>query len=415
MTSPKRKKGLSIADRIRQSAEQNISQTELDQEKASLQSVLHSDRVRSGSGQDQVDTGSRLYSYKGDTVSPKGQVRNISGSGQEQVSSSRSRSGQGQVSSIEYRSGQVQVDPHLNFSTNEPFEYVLAPQQQKIYTWFLKNGLSGYFNKGQIQRDTGVNHPTIRKIISKFVAMELIQISDYNPVSRQQKYVINTQKKVTLLQRSGQGQGSGNISGSGQGQVSGIRSGSGQGQVSTKDTAFIEKERKISVFLENSDFWQTHGVTIVKCQEWMDELKLSSEFLNIQLQYGEIANEVRNANNPRNYFYRCLQKGGLAKPEGFEFPEERRMRLEQEALEVRKRALEKLRKHEDEQAQIELEENFEEIVTDPDQVDLLISSIEQGFVTPKKQLSIKKYRETGNISATLKIALRNEFMREEGG
>lgn len=190
---------------------------------------------------------------------------------------------------------------------------------------------------------------------------------------------------------------------------------SGQGQVSTNDPSLIEKERKISVFLENSNFWQTHGVTIVKCKEWIDELKLSHDFLEIQLQYGEVTNEVKNAKSPRNYFYRCLQKGGLAKPEGFEFPEERRMRLEQEALKGRKRALEKLRKHENEEAQIELEENFEEIVTDPDQVDLLINSIEQGFVTPKKQLSIKKYRETGNISATLKIALRNEFLREEGG
>jgi len=84
-------------------------------------------------------------------------------------------------------------------------EIILAPQQQRVYEWFLTNGLTGYFNKEIISRDTGINTPTIRKCLTKFKKLYLIQTDKYDPVFRQQKYKLNTNIKVTLIPGSGIG------------------------------------------------------------------------------------------------------------------------------------------------------------------------------------------------------------------
>ena len=238
-----KKKRLSLADRILAKNSVNTPKEEKIKEQDILSVVTSpendpnlthqnieinikpNNRVRSGSGQGQVDTVSPQGQLSVDTVSTKGQVGVNSLSGQGQVSSIRSGSSQGQVSGIRSGSGQGQVDTVKNTILKESDECILAEKQQIIYIWFLKHGISGYFNKGQIQRETGINHPTVRKSIAKLQVLNILQVFEYDPVSRQQKYIINTDKKIHLLK------------GSGQGQVSSIRPGSGQGQVSSIRTA----------------------------------------------------------------------------------------------------------------------------------------------------------------------------------
>ena len=67
----------------------------------------------------------------------------------------------------------------------------LAPKQKIVFDWFLKQGLSGKFNRNQIQKDTKISHPTIRKCVSKLCALDLIDLKQYNPVLHNQEYTVN--------------------------------------------------------------------------------------------------------------------------------------------------------------------------------------------------------------------------------
>ncbi len=164
----------SLADRIAETKKQNITSEELKKEQGIL-TGLKSEK-KSGSGQGQV------------------RVRSLSGQGQVKV-----KSGSGQVSGSGSGSGQVSL---------KTSKVDLAQKQRLVYEWFLKNGLSGTFNKGQIQRETGINHPTIRKCIAKLKLLKLIEIGKFSPASKQQSYRLNPDKNVCTGSsiRSGQGQ-----------------------------------------------------------------------------------------------------------------------------------------------------------------------------------------------------------------
>jgi len=107
----------------------------------------------------------------------------------------------------------------------------------------------------------------------------------------------------------------------------------------------------ISVFLEKSEFWKGQGMINQKCQSWIDEFKFcDSEKVIQQLQYAEfLYREKIIHTSPAGYIYNSLPNGGISRPSGFEFPEERAVRLQKEAMETRQKAmkdLEKLREQE---------------------------------------------------------------------
>ena len=186
-----------------------------------------------------------------------------------------------------------------------------------------------------------------------------------------------------------------------------------------QDDSFYKKDRQIlnknlSVFLEQSDFWRRQGLTAKKLQDWITEIDhCDPDYLLQQLQFGEAHNLVIKARNPVNYLYRAIKdKGGITKPEGFEYPEERALRLKKDALEAKQKVLEELQQIEAKQLLIDQTEAFEEALKDPEIVQGLIDQIEKGHVTPKKQMAIKKFKSTGEINTMLKKALEFEFMQD---
>ena len=378
-------KPLSLADRIAQSKKENENKGDRDQEKNLINSLTAEDRMKtfkkSGSGQGQVNLTQGRPSV--DTVSTLGQVKVPSRSGQGPVSSIGSRSGQGPVSNISIA------------------EIVLAPQQQRVYVWFLTNGLTGYFNKGIISRETGINSPTVRKSITKIKSLSLIKIDEYDPVSRQQKYKLNADIKVNLL------------SGSDQGQVSIQGPVSGQGQVRVRSTSY-KIDRKIiedlSIYIQNSEFWKNQGLTEKLLETWLNEIDhCNYDYLYQQLQFAEATPQVQQADRPINYFYKSILKTGFTRPAGFEFPEEKRIRIQQEEMKRREDLIQQQEENRKKEKELADRESFLMFLDDKDAILSAVNEIEKKFTTPKMKTSIKLYRSKNKIDSHLEGRLKKIF------
>jgi len=178
----------SLADRIAEIKTGNRTSEEIKKEQAILDGL-----------KGEKTTGSGLGQVKVRSLSGQGQVRVKSGSSRDMT---LVKSGSGQVSGSGSGSGQVSlITPTVE----------LAPKQKLVYEWFINNGLSGSFNKGQIQRETGINHPTIRKCIAKLELLKLIELGIFSPVSKQQIYRLNCDKNVYSGSSIGSGSGQGQV------------------------------------------------------------------------------------------------------------------------------------------------------------------------------------------------------------
>jgi len=307
-----------------------------------------------------------------DPVSTLGQPLVRSRSGQDQVSGIRSRSGSGQVSKIQ-----------------------LAPKQQTIYEWFLKNGISGYFNKGQIQQDTGIDHPTIRKCISKLQSFSVIKLGDYNPVIRRQEYCLSLDTAIDL--------GSSN------------RSGSGQGQVRVRSTSY-KTDRQIynnlSIFLKNSDYWSSLCLTLEKITGWCDQHEICTpEFVLQQLQMGEHHPKVKEAKSPVSYFFKSLLSGGLERPDGFEFPEERAERFKQQELLKQQELITSMEKARQKERELADQESFLMFMADHDAVKVALDEISKGSMTSTLKASVNIFLKKQKIDTRLENRLRFYFQK----
>jgi len=181
--------------------------------------------------------------------------------------------------------------------------------------------------------------------------------------------------------------------------------------------------KKLTDYIENSPFWKTQGVSVKKCESWLVEFYPDDpEALLSQLMFAEYADEHSSALQPKNknktpidVFYGCLKKGGMTRPAGFEFPDERAARIRREELENQKKILaEQAAIREQEKAMAD-EMAFIEFLKDTDSVNEMIEGMEQKkrFVTPKQKISVKLFRDTGKIDSKLEHALRIEFNRDE--
>ena len=380
-------KPLSLADRIAQSKKENENKEELNKEKRLIRSLDEPQNhkiFKQGSGQGQVN--STQYRPNIDTVSTLDQL-NI-----------RSESGLHPVSNIGSRSGLYPV------SSNTITETVLAPQQQRVYEWFLTNGLTGYFNKGIISRETGINTPTIRKCLTKFKKLSLIQTDEYNPVSRQQKYKLNTDIKVTL------------IPGSGIGPVStrGIVSGIDQVRVGSISYKIDRKiNNNLSIYLQKAKFWKDQGLTEKKITSWINEIDhCDSDYLYQQLQFAEATCHVKQADNPINYFYKSILKSGFTRPKDFKFPEERAAILKQKEFKRREDLLKLQEENRKKEKELADRESFLTFLKNKQTVESAIKEIEKQFVSGNMKISIKTYRDKNNIDSRLEGSLRRIFFSE---
>jgi hypothetical protein len=181
--------------------------------------------------------------------------------------------------------------------------------------------------------------------------------------------------------------------------------------------------KKLTDYIENSQFWKNQGVSVKKCESWLAEFYPDDpEALLSQLMFAEYADEHNSALQPKNknktpvdVFYGCLKKGGMTRPADFEFPDERAARIRREELENQKKILtEQAAIREQEKAMAD-EMAFIEFLKDTDSVSEMIEGMEQKkrFVTPKQKISVKLFRETGKIDSKLEHALRIEFNRDE--
>ena len=186
------------------------------------------------------------------------------------------------------------------------------------------------------------------------------------------------------------------------------------GQAPENDFALIKKERK--TYLKNlsiSDFWLDQGLTQQKLNNWIKEFNFTEDEWETQLHFGAHTPKVINAKNPVNYFYISLKQGGLTRPDGFEFPEERQARIAEENIKARQKALEKLNKIQQENEALAEQEAFNNFLEDKDAVEQALKEIENGYLTPKGRNTIKVYREKGLMDKTLRTKLLTNFKSQE--
>lgn len=185
----------------------------------------------------------------------------------------------------------------------------------------------------------------------------------------------------------------------------------------TKTSNNIDRKilNNLSVYIENSEFWKGQGLSLKKCEQWIDEIKhCTPDFLITQLQFGEHTEKVIKSEKPLSYFRSCIMSGGIERPKGFEFPEEKAARIKQLEFEAQQKAIseqEIFRKKEKELAD---KQAFLAVLRDKDTINYLITQIEEEkFITPATKVSIKLYRENGAIDSKLEKALERKFFMSD--
>ena len=168
-----------------------------------------------------------------------------------------------------------------------------------------------------------------------------------------------------------------------------------------------KKERKILLKnLSFSDFWLDQGLTQQKLDVWMEEFSFTEEEWISQLMFGAHEPKMKNADSPIKYFYKSLKQGGLTRPDGFEFPEERQARIRQEEFEARKQLIEKEKKLREEERALAEEESFLALLKEKEIIDEAIKEFEKGHMTPKFKISIKTFRDKGHVDERLETRLK---------
>jgi hypothetical protein len=168
-----------------------------------------------------------------------------------------------------------------------------------------------------------------------------------------------------------------------------------------------KKERKILLKnLSFSDFWFDQGLTQQKLDAWMEEFSFTEEEWISQLTFGAHEPKVKNAGSPIKYFYKSLKQGGLTRPEGFEFPEERQARIRKEELEARSKLIEKEQRLREQEKALAEEESLFALLKDRETIEEAIKEFERGHVTPRFKISIKTFRDGGPVDDRLENRLR---------
>ena len=172
--------------------------------------------------------------------------------------------------------------------------------------------------------------------------------------------------------------------------------------------------KKLTDYIEFSNFWRGQGLTTSKCQEWINEfdfLKDNPEFLITQLMFAEQTDAVLNPKikTPVHVFYGCLLNGGLTRPKNFEFPEERAARIQREELERQKKNIELQEKMIEQERQLADKIAFLEFLKDKKNINFLITKIEEKFTGSVIKNSIRLYKKTGKIDSKLHAVLERKY------
>ena len=179
-------------------------------------------------------------------------------------------------------------------------------------------------------------------------------------------------------------------------------------QTSENTQSLIRKKDRF--FLKNlsfSNFWIKQGLTKKKFNIWIKEFDFSEDEWKDQFTFGEYEPKVQNANNPINYFYKSLKQGGLTRPDGFEFPEERKVRIQKENLEAKKKALKEAKKLQEQEKELANKESFIYFLADKEAIKTAIMEIEKdSFISKKLILSISFFKSTEKVNSNLERRLK---------
>ena len=280
----------------------------------------------------------------------------------------------------------------------------LSSIEYQLYRWLTSRGLEGRFTPQEIISKTNMSKSSVFRGLKALEDFGILQTGRYSRRLGSKGYTIAQPHKIVCpsqyIEQS-------KVSDESQQSLSKVSD-------ECQQSPSYKKERKILLInLSISDFWQSHGLTKQKLNSWVDELSFSEEEWNQQLQFGEHEPKVIHADNPIKYFYAALKKGGLTRPNGFEFPEERQARIAEENIKARQKALEKLNKIQQESEILAEQEAFNNFFEDKSAVEQALKEIEDGYLTPKGRNTIKVYREKGLMDKTLRTKLLTNFKSQK--
>ncbi|SLM31077.1 hypothetical protein MTBBW1_2670007 [Desulfamplus magnetovallimortis] len=269
--------------------------------------------------------------------------------------------------------------------------FYASEKQMQIYSWLFKNREYGRYNRGMLDRELKISRDTIKTVLLKFKEEQIISTGRYDYASKTIPYNINFSIAVkSILDEDKHQLTPTNTNYIAEGQV-----------VSYK------KERKILFKnLSFSDFWLDQGLTQQKLDTWIEEFNFTEEEWETQLMFGANEPKVKNANNPIKYFYKSLKQGGLTRPDGFEFPEERQARIRKEELEAKKRLIEEEEKLREQEKELAAKESFLLLLKDKELIEEAVKEFEKSFVSTQFRLSIKAFRNTGALDDRLETRLK---------
>ncbi|MBI9090124.1 MAG: hypothetical protein JEZ12_12990 [Desulfobacterium sp.] len=141
------------------------------------------------------------------------------------------------------------------------------------------------------------------------------------------------------------------------------------------------------------------------------------------LQKGEFDSSVKNSRKPVSVIFKIITvKGGMNRPEGFEYPEEIKARLETEdvaaaakSLEIKEQALNAKKKIRQREQELADEEAFLEFLDNEDAVILAVKEIKDGKERPTAMMttSIAMYEKKKRMDSRLAKRLKRYWQNAE--
>lgn len=380
------------------------SKTNIRQKKNSPQ-----DRVQ-GPGLTQVVPGSGL-----------GLTQVLPGSGLSKVQGPGSKQDPGKVQGPGSKLGPG--EPHVVSRVQGPGKnpaITLAEKQTIVYLWMLEK-CPCYCNRTDIANEVGISSNTVKKAMDKLRKNSIISRGDSDRVNRRIYWSVDTRKKVILFDNRVQGPGRvlvGSRLHPGSRVQEGLRQGPGsrvQGPGSTSNKSVSKFLINLTDYINNSDFWKNIGLTIRRCEIWIQEFypDESEGFLD-QLRYAEASPDTlkpkKSGKTHLDVMYGILKNGGMARPTNYESPAQRRARIAREQRDLDAKAERELEVIARELEVIAADAAWKLFITESENVKNLIPKV---YKSKKIKLEIKVYEETGNIGSNLMAAMRHKYEIED--
>jgi hypothetical protein len=240
----------------------------------------------------------------------------------------------------------------------------LAKQQQKIYDWFLLNGLKGTFNKPLIVKELNIAYTTIRKALYKFTDLYIIRLN-YDDCTKLFDYEINPDVKIKHPKKR-QGQDS-------------ITTGTSQGQDITGTPSLISSSSlynkpiikdEIKIVLQTDPdllYWKLRHLSPAQVATWIQEFSMRPLVMFESLKHCAFEMTQDEKDKPESYFYAVIKKAhNYARPAGYQSHQKRQNQLEAEILLQQEKTAKEQKELYKRRIQAEQDKCFYEMINDPE-------------------------------------------------